>query len=272
MDSKMLDELQSVATQAALEAGELLREKWAKPRQISEKGFRDLVTDADRASQTLITGLIQSYFPNHGFLVEEEAVNLPTNGPVIWVIDPVDGTTNYSHHIPTYCVSIAAMKRPSPQTNLSGPEILIGVIYDPMRNELFQAAANQGATLNGNKIQVSTISSLEQAVIAFDWSHHPEKRQTTLNMLQKIAHNVHTLRAIGSAALALAWVAAGRLEGYFNLNLKPWDFAAGKLLIEEAGGRVEILSGAPWNVEDVGSIVGNGRVSPEQIVNLTLTQ
>ena len=272
MTTHLTDELLALATQAALNAGEMLRTAWKKPRQISEKGFRDLVTDADHASQALITELILSHFPDHGFLVEEEAANLPASGPVIWVIDPLDGTTNYSHQIPTYCVSIAAMKRPSSQPAPSGPEILIGAIYDPMRNELFQAAANQGATLNGRKIQVSTISSLEQAVIAYDLSHQPEKRQTTLNMLQKIAHNVHTLRAIGSAALALAWVAAGRLEGYFNLNLKPWDIAAGKLLIEEAGGHVETLNGAPWHVEDVGSFVDNGRVSLKQIVNLTLTQ
>lgn len=262
----------AVATKTALEAGKLLRNKWTGPRQISEKGFRDLVTDADLASQTLIVKMIQSHFPDHGFLVEEEDSDLSAAGPIIWVIDPVDGTTNYSHYVPIYCVSIAAIERQSPQTNPDGPKILAGVIYDPMRDELFQATAEQGATLNGKKIQVSQISALEKAVIGFDWSHHPEKRQTTLDMVQKIAHNVHTMRALGSAALALAWVAAGRLDGYFNLNLKPWDVAAGKLLIQEAGGQIETLNGQPWRLEDVGCIAVNGLVAPELIVKVTLAQ
>jgi len=266
-----LDDMLAVATQAALEAGELLRNKWAKPRQISEKGFRDLVTDADYASQAFIVKMIQTHFPEHGFLVEEEASNLLTSGPIIWIIDPVDGTTNYSHYIPVFCVSIAAVRRPSSPTGPDDPEILAGVIYDPMQDELFQATAERGAMLNGKKIQVSDTSTLDKAIIAYDLSHHPEKRQTTLEMIQKIAHNVHTVRAIGSAALALAWVAAGRLDGYFNLSLKPWDVAAGKLLIQEAGGQVETVTGQPWHLEDVGCIVGNGRVFPELRMRLQLS-
>jgi myo-inositol-1(or 4)-monophosphatase len=271
MTENSLDELLSAATHAALDAGNLLRGKWLKPRQISEKGFRDLVTDADHASQALVVEMIQSRFPDHGFLVEEKVSGLPGSGPVVWVIDPVDGTTNYSRQLPIYSISIAAVKPPS-TTNPDESEILAAVIYDPMQDELFQATAERGAFLNGARIQASGTADLEKAVIALDWSHDPQKRQTTLNMIQNIAHHIHTLRAVGSAALALAWVAAGRLDGYLNLNLKPWDVAAGKLLIEQAGGRVVTLDNQPWHVEDVGCIAGNGRLTPELIVKLTLAQ
>ncbi|MFZ0544224.1 MAG: inositol monophosphatase family protein [Candidatus Promineifilaceae bacterium] len=267
-----LNELQSVAVQAALEAGALLRRKWHEPRQISEKGFRDLVTDADFASQTLIVEIIQSHFPDHGFLVEEEDSSLAASGPIIWVIDPVDGTTNYSRQIPNFCISIAAMKRPSPEDPSGEPKILVGVIYNPMLDELFRAAVGQGVYLNDTKIQVSDTDDLGHAVIAIDWSHAPDQRQQTLDMIQNIAHHVETLRAVGSAALALAWIAAGRLDGYFNLNLKPWDVAAGKLLISEAGGELVNLKNHPWRLEDHGCFAGNGRVTPELIVKLTLAQ
>jgi myo-inositol-1(or 4)-monophosphatase len=263
MKDYSLDELLAVATRAALEAGELVRTKFTGPRQISEKGFRDLVTDADTASQQLIVDIIRSHFPDHGFLVEEEAVNLPASGPIIWVIDPVDGTTNYSHQVPIYSISIAAITRPSPPSTLEEPQILVGVIYDPTRNELFHAAAGQGAFLNSTKIQVSSTAALERAILSIDWSHNPAKRQITLDMIQHIAHQVQTLRAIGSAATALAWVAAGRLDAYFNLNLKPWDVAAGKLLIEEAGGRLTSMNDQPWHFEDVGCAAANGRLFAE---------
>lgn len=260
MKDNLLDELAAVATQAALEAGKLVRTKFAEPRQVSEKGFRDLVTDADTAAQQLIVDLIRSHFPDHGFLVEEEAANLPASGPIIWVIDPVDGTTNYSRQVPVYSISIAAVKPPPPPSTLAEPQILVGVIYDPTREERFHAAAGQGAFLNERRIKVSTTDTLERAILAVDWSHAPQKRQITLNMLQHVAHQVQTLRAIGSAALALAWVAAGRLDAYFNLNLKPWDIAAGKLLIEEAGGRLTSMNDQPWHFEDVGCAAANGRI------------
>ncbi len=267
-----LDKLLTVATQSALQAGALLRRKWGQPREISEKGFRDLVTDADHESQALIVETIQSNFPTHGFLVEEEVATLPATGPIIWIIDPVDGTTNYSRQQPNYCISIAAVKRPSPQTERQEPEILAGVIYEPMQDELFYASLGQGAFLNGTSIKVSDTASIEKAVVALDWSHQPEQRQLTIDMLQRIAHQVQTIRAVGSAALTLAWVAAGRLDAYFNLNLKPWDVAAGKLLISEAGGKLINLDSRPWHIADAACLAGNGRVAPNPIVKLLLDQ
>lgn len=263
MNDSSLDDLLTVATRAVLEAGELVRTKSAEPRQISQKGFRDLVTDTDYASQQLIVDLIQSHFPNHGFLVEEEGLHLPTSGPIVWVIDPVDGTTNFSRKVPIYCISIAAISWPASSSKQDEPQVLVGVIYDSNRNELFRASAGKGAFLNGHRIEVSSTDALEDAIISVDWSHDPLKRQITLDLIQQIAHDVQTLRAIGSAALALAWVAAGRLDAYFNLNLKPWDVAAGKLLIEEAGGKLTSMNDQPWHLHDVSCAAANGRLFTE---------
>jgi myo-inositol-1(or 4)-monophosphatase len=266
-----LTQLRAVAIQAAFQAGALLRQKWSQPLAVSHKGPRDLVTDADHASQALIVETIQTHFPDHGFIVEEKVASLPAAGPIIWIIDPVDGTTNYSRHQPNYCISIAAVKRPSPDQP-NDPEVLVGVVYDPMQDELFEAALGQGAFLNETPIGVSATEDLNQSVIALDWSHEPSQRQQTISMLQQIIHEVQTARAIGSAALTLAWVAAGRLDAYFNLNLKPWDIAACKLLISEAGGQVVILDGRPWLISQQGCLATNGRLTPELIVKLTLDQ
>lgn len=229
------------AERVARQAGELLRERWKQPRRLSEKGYRDWVTDADYASQALLTETIRDAFPNHGFLAEEEGGDLPATGDIIWIIDPVDGTSNYSRQQPNFCISLAAFCH---------NEALVGVIYDPIRDELFRATRDDGSYLNDQPITTSDVSDLKRAIIALDWSHAPQARQQTLEMLQQVAHQVHTIRAIGSAALALAWLAAGRLDVYFNLSLKPWDYAAGVLLIELAGGQLHDLHG--------------GRVTPEK--------
>ncbi|MCP4428225.1 MAG: inositol monophosphatase, partial [Chloroflexi bacterium] len=211
-------------------------------------------TDTDIAAQQLITDAIRARFPDHGFLTEEEDGNLPVDGPVIWVIDPVDGTTNFSRAIPTFCVSIAAV---SPDD-----EVLAGAIYDPMRDELFSAAKGQGATLNGRPIHVSPIDKLGDAVIAVDWSHSEKLRQSVLDILHQFAHKVNTVRAIGAAALALAWIGAGRVDGYVNFQLKPWDMAAASLIISEAGGQLSELSGQRWGYSPnaSGCVAGNGRI------------
>ncbi len=220
--------LLALAEQAAREAGALLREQWRQPQQVQHKGFRDWVTAADFASQALIVERILTTYPDHGFLPEEEAPELATSGDIIWIIDPVDGTSNFSRQQPNFCISIAAT---------SESQVLAGVIYDPVRNELFAASQGNGATLNGEPMTVSNIGDPLASIVAFDWGHSPEKRQETLDILQRIGHEVHSFRALGSAALALAWLAAGRLDAYFNNNIKAWDLAAGLLLINEAGGR-----------------------------------
>jgi myo-inositol-1(or 4)-monophosphatase len=251
-----LAQLLAVARETAVSAGDLVRKKLDQPRQTSSKGFRDLVTDADLAAQRLITDHIQQSFPSHGFLPEEENSALPTEGEVIWVIDPVDGTTNYSRQLPVFCVSIAAA--------VPGKGAVVGVVYDPMRQECFSGIKGEGAWLNGRSLQVNPITDLSQAIIGLDWSHNKTTRQSVLDSLPRFAHQVQTVRAFGSAALALAWVAAGRLDGYLNYNLQPWDTAAAGLLIHEAGGRLGHLDLAnptlPWFEKNQSMLGSNGRI------------
>jgi myo-inositol-1(or 4)-monophosphatase len=251
--------LLGAARQAANKTGDLIREKWSQPRQIKNKGFRDLVTDTDVAAQKLITDLIRAQFPDHGFLTEEDDSDLPTGGPVIWVIDPVDGTTNFSRSVPTFCVSVAAVSDTGEQ--------LAGVVYDPMRDEMFGAARAQGAWLQQGTgeqrpLSVSQVDTLDDALFALDWSRKPDLRRIALEILVQIAPQVHDVRALGAAALALCWLAAGRVDGYVNMQLSPWDLAAACLIIREAGGQISRPDGQPWHysTQSGGVIASNGRL------------
>lgn len=229
-----LQRWQQVAETVAVDAGQLIYRMLAEPRQITSKGFRDVVTDADVAAQHQITTAIRAHFPEHCFFVEEEDSTLPRTGPVRWIIDPIDGTSNYSRGIPIFTVSIAAAV---------DEEVVVGVIYDALHQELFSAARGQGATLNGQPLAVSAISDLGDALISMDWGRKRAIRTQALAGFQALAHHVRGVRSIGSAALALAWVAAGRLEAYLNYRLSAWDIAAGLLLIQEAGGQATDASG-----------------------------
>lgn len=228
------------AQSAAAAAGAYLREVWQQPRQIQSKGWRDLVTDADVEAQRLITTVIRGRFPDHAFLTEEDDPSLPTTGPVQWVIDPIDGTSNFSRQVPVFSTSIAAVAE---------GKLVAGVIYDPLRQEMFSASASQPTTFNGRPVRVSQVNEPIQAIAAFDWSRGPADRQKTLEMLNGLAHRVHTVRVVGSAALGLAWVACGRTDAYFHVAMKPWDAAAGVLLVQQAGGKVTNPDGTPWQFD-----------------------
>jgi myo-inositol-1(or 4)-monophosphatase len=240
--------------ETAVLAATLAREKFLQPRQLRSKGFRDIVTDADVVAQKIITDGILERFPEHGFLTEEDDSSLPTTGPVCWVIDPIDGTTNYSRQVPEFSISIAAVNEQQ--------EVLVGVIYDPMRQELFRVVKGQGAWLQDQQIFVSRVDSLADSIMMFDWSRQPELREQVLSRLGKVAPEVHSLRSIGTAALAQAWVAAGRADGYFNFSLSAWDVAAGSLLIQEAGGQMSDGWGRPfeWHNTSQGILATNGRI------------
>lgn len=252
-------QLQEAAEAAARAGGKVLRELFHSPRNIKLKGHRDLVTDADHAAQEAITRLLRRAFPEHGFLTEEDDPDLPTAGDVVWVIDPLDGTSNYSRRQPNFAVSVAAQTRGG---GGDGPEGLAGVVYDPVRDELFSAGRGQGSTLNGRPIRASELSDFGEAIIGFDLSHLRARRLRMLGLVTLFADDVHTLRAIGSAAMALAWVAAGRLDAYLNMSLGPWDVAAGELLIAEAGGMVTGLEGGRWSPAASGCVASNGRLHP----------
>ena len=248
LTTDIVQTMQATAETAARQAGELLREKFTQPRQIQLKGVRDLVTDADFAAQKIITDFVQARYPQHGFLTEEKDALLPAAGPVIWVIDPLDGTSNYSRQQPQFCVSIAAVT--------ADETPLCSAIYDPVRDELFSAAHGQGCYLNGQAVQVSQVSDVAEALICFDWNRLPHKQAAILRLLQRVSPLVHSVRATGSAALALAWVAAGRMDAYFNFGLSAWDVAAARLLIQEAGGVISNLQGSPWQLQDGNCLAG----------------
>lgn len=258
-------ELLAAAQETAVSAGAIIRKNFYLPRHVSSKGFRDLVTDTDFSAQAAITDAIRQRWPDHGFLTEEEDSALPTSGPIIWVIDPVDGTINFSRGLPVFCVSVAAA-----QMSAAGqPEVLAGVIYDPLRDELFSSQYGQGATLktaqgDERPLQVSAVQDLSQAVFSHDWSHLPTQRQQGLDCISGLTHAVFTTRAIGSAALALAWVAAGRTDGYLNFTVKPWDLAAVSLLLAEAGGQLTDPLGSPltWDAAGMTCLGSNGRLHP----------
>lgn len=285
--------LLNTARETAVLAGKLAREKWDQPLEVRAKGFRDLVTDADLAAQKLITNTIGGRFPDHGFQTEEVDATLPATGPVVWIIDPIDGTNNYSRQNPIFCVSIAAAVPVDSELPVSskewavnsgsfedsgravgsrgadlvgGYQVLAGAVYAPMQDELFSAAAGQGATLDNRRgqqpLRVSAVDHLIEAVIALDWSHNRRMRQSSLDAIQTFGHQVHSIRAMGSAALAMTWLAAGRLDGYLNYNLQPWDVAAAGLILEEAGGALSDSLGHPLGQAiSVGSCVAtNGRI------------
>jgi myo-inositol-1(or 4)-monophosphatase len=243
--------LLSVAKKAALAAGEQARSMFSGPLDVTSKGFRDVVTDADLAAQATITSMILEAFPDHGFLPEEENPDLPTEGPIIWIIDPIDGTTNFSRGLPLFSVSVAAVRANSP---LTLDNVLAGVVYDPMLDELFTATAGgpsllEGRGLHGRLLQTSSVNNLDDALIGTDFPYEENIRQETMDLITGLGHEVNVFRSLGTAALEMAWVAAGRLDAYMHFQLKPWDVAAAGLLVKQAGGIVTDIAGVPLQLD-----------------------
>jgi myo-inositol-1(or 4)-monophosphatase len=254
------------AIEAARRAGRVLAERYPAARTLTVKGYRDIVTDADTAAETVILDLIRARFPDH-IIISEEAGGSEISSGYTWIVDPLDGTTNYAHHVPVFAVSIGV---------LEGGEPLIGVIYDPLRDQTFVAERGGGARLNETPIHASRVVNLGHTaihasrvvnlghtVVGLDWGHSDEVRGRVLACLHRVAPRCGTVRALGSATLALAYVAAGWLDGYFNLALKPWDTAAGILIVAEAGGRCSTLEGEPYRVDLPGCLATNGRIHGE---------
>lgn len=234
-----LNEFRAAATDIARGAGQLLRARLNDVRTIAYKdeGFANVVTDADHASEAFILERLKALFPRHAVLAEESgAVGI---GEDLWFIDPLDGTVNYSHSVPHFCVSMALQG--------ADGQLSVGVVYDPMRDELFSAARGQGATLNGQPIHVSGAPSLSRALICTGFPYDLHDFPTDpLALFNHIVPRSQGIRRMGAAALDLSWVAAGRFDGFFEFGLKPWDTAAGALLILEAGGAINSLDGSPY--------------------------
>ena len=246
----------ATAAAAAKSAGALQRERLWSEHTVTLKGEVDLVTEVDRLSEELIVAALRASFPDHGFLAEEN-VYQSGSAPFKWIVDPLDGTTNYAHGYPWFCVSIALEHN---------DEVLVGVIYHSMMDELFTAVKGRGAFLNGNRISVSARSPLRGSLIATGFPYDRTRdNENNFEHFVDFQLAARAVRRAGAAALDLAYVAAGRLDGYWECKLKPWDVAAGSLLIAEAGGQVTNHAGQPYSVYDHRILVSNGRIHEEML-------
>ena len=241
-----------LAIEVAREAGSLQRRRFDEPRTIETKSSAiDLVTDVDRACDELIRERILARCPDDGLLTEEQAEH-PGRSGWRWVVDPLDGTTNYAHGFPHFAVSIAAELEGDPR---------VGVIYDPLRDELFSAALGEGAARNGQPIRVSKIDELQRCLLGtgFAYDVHSSEDDNLIHF-RRFMKRVQAVRRAGSAALDLAYVACGRYDGFWELNLHPWDVAAGLLLVREAGGRTSDFDGGAVPASGLRVLATNGRV------------
>ncbi|HEY4690832.1 MAG TPA: inositol monophosphatase family protein [Anaerolineae bacterium] len=240
--------LLSTAVQGARAAGAVALDRFHTPVTISEKGFRDIVTEVDVLAQDAAVAAIRARFPDAAILGEEN-LQPPPDAETLWIVDPIDGTTNYARHFPCFSVSIGVVERERP---------IIGVIYDPLRDHLFTAERGRGAHWNGSPIRVSTVNRLQDAILALDWGRSADVRDQSLALLYSIAAECRSVRAIGSAALGMCYLAAGWVDLWFNLALKPWDGAAGQVIVEEAGGRITTPDREAWNYTRPGALASNG--------------
>lgn len=248
-----------VAVAIALDAGAILRNRFGKPHDIVFKGPLDLVTEADQAAELLIASRLRAAFPDHDLLGEEGSRSENTGARFCWVIDPLDGTTNFAHGLPTFAVSIALEDTGHP---------VVGVIYDPMRNELYRAIKGGGASLNGEPLRVSHIDRVSAAVLVSGFAHTLEQRRRQGQAWCAMLERVRALRQTGSAALNLCYVAAGRMEGYWERGIQPWDVSAGALLVSEAGGKISDREGGPFISHDRVIVATNGLVHEELVAIL----
>tara|TARA_R110000850_G_scaffold22210_13_gene64983 strand:+ start:15753 stop:16538 length:786 start_codon:yes stop_codon:yes gene_type:complete len=241
-------ELLDVAETAARRGAQCLLD-WVDEFRVSEKGRADLVTDADFASQKAILNHISECYPEHNMLGEEGLNKQDGDSEYRWVIDPLDGTSNYVHGFPYYCVSIGLEHQ---------GELLLGVVYDPNRDEMFSAFQGRGATLNGTPIAPSRILTLDQAMLVASLPVGVTGRDIAIDRFLRVLPESQTLQRTGSAALNLCYVATGRIEGYWSSNLKPWDMAAGVLICREAGGAVTSIENAEFTIEIPSILATNG--------------
>jgi myo-inositol-1(or 4)-monophosphatase len=245
----------TAAKDAALRAAEVL-EYWRQKFQVREKGRFDLVTDADVASQNAIHAHLTALFPGHAFLGEEEgaAKSRPTkDAPPTWIVDPIDGTTNYVHDCPFYCISIGLQ--------IDG-ELVVGVVYEPSRKEMFAAAKGQGAWINERRLQTSPTANLGKALLATGFPPDLRGNENTLDWWRFFSFHSQSLRRTGSTALNMAYVAAGRFDGYWAFDNHVWDVAGATVLVREAGGIVTNVDGSEYDPYTPDALATNGPLHP----------
>ena len=251
--------LRDAATELARAAGAILREGHGRAHRPERKGRIDLVTEYDRRSEALLVEGIRRRFPGHAILAEESGAHAGEAAgaadPVRWIVDPLDGTTNFAHNYPFFGVSIGVEAEGRPAA---------GVVYDPVRDELFAAAAGQGATLNGEPIRVSDIARVEDGLLVtgfpYDVREHPGR---TLPLFQAFLMRAQAIRRDGSAALNLCYLACGRFDGFWEISLSPWDMAAGTLIVREAGGLVTAYDGGEFHLDGRQILASNGTLHEE---------
>lgn len=252
-----MDKIKRVGIAAACEGGKVLQAHFGRLRSIRKKGAIDLVTDADVESEAAIIDTITRAFPDHGILAEESGAHDGSGGR--WIVDPLDGTTNFAHNLPLFCVSIAFADK---------GDILAGFVLAPLLNELFVAVKGQGARLNGKPIAVSSTPTLADSLLVTGF---PYDHQTGFDaMIGRFARSLTAtqgVRRLGSAALDLCYVASGRFDGFWEQHLKPWDTAAGLIVAAEAGARTTVFSGAPYAIDQPEIVSSNG-VIHDDLLNL----
>lgn len=253
--------LKSFAVDLARNAGVLLKKKFSQTHKIQYKGAINIVTEADKMSENLIIEAITRTFPDHGILSEESPA-ITGAGKLRWIIDPLDGTTNYAHGYPVFCVSIALE---------NDGNVILGVIYDPMREDMFVAERDKGAYLNDKKIAVSSIKDLSRSLLATGFPYDiRDSKENNLDYFNLMAVKVQAIRRAGAAALDLAYLAAGRFDGFWELKLKPWDTAAGCLLVTEAGGVISDITGKKWNLQSPSLLASNALIHEQMIKVLSI--
>lgn len=237
----------------AREAGALLLPFFRRHIGFEYKGDADLVTEADRSSEKLIVSRIKAQFPDHN-IMGEEGTRHEGGGDYKWYVDPLDGTTNFAHGFPVFCVSLGLQYK---------DELIAGVLYDPTRDELFSAEKESGAYLNGARIHVSKTSTLAESLLATGFPSHKRHKNPNIYFYHTITLRSHGVRRAGSAALDLANVASGRVDGFWEFNLNAWDTAAGIVLVREAGGTVTRFDGTPFRIDSRETLASNGIIHQE---------
>jgi myo-inositol-1(or 4)-monophosphatase len=245
------------AVEIARESGALLATYFERHVPFETKGEFDLVTEADRASEKLIVERLRSHFPAHA-IVAEEGGGHESSSEYRWFVDPLDGTTNFAHNFPMFCVSMGLER---------AGEAIAGVVYDPMRQELFTAERGAGAFLNNHRVRVSAVARVSDSLASTGFPSRKRHHNINIHFYYQLAMASHGVRRTGSAALDLAFVATGRLDFFWEFGLKPWDIAAGALLVQEAGGRVSDMTGAPLNVTTSDHILADNGVLHDEVVS-----
>lgn len=248
-------EYKKTAIEAAFKSGSFIKRSSGKVLQISYKGRDDIVTNVDKESEEIIIDILRSRFPDHSVL-SEEIGEIEGRNDHRWIIDPLDGTTNFAHAFPFFCVSIAL--------EIAG-SVALGVVYDPMRGELFYAESGMGAWLNNKKIKVSEVDKLSGAFLATGFSYGVRRKDKNVVNFRKFLTKAMAIRRAGSAALDLSYVACGRFDGFWEMDLHPWDSAAGYLIVKEAKGKVTRFNGDEYSPYHNNILASNGKIHQQMV-------